>query len=92
MTAALKARMQRMLAWLCRHADAHVRGWCPCPVCDDGERAARTACQMPQRHPERITRELPAAHEEWLAALADELWPADEYTAIIDQPGGEDSS
>jgi hypothetical protein len=27
------------------------------------------------RHPESLTRELPAADEEWLAGLAAELWP-----------------
>jgi hypothetical protein len=89
---ALKALMRRALGWLCRHTDAHVRGWCPCPACNDDERTARAACRMPLRHPERITRELSAAHEDWLVALATELWPADEYTAIIDQPGREDPS
>lgn len=86
------ARLRRVLGWLCARADAHVRGWCPCPACSAGERAARAACRMPLRHPERITRGLPAAEEEWLAALAGELWPADECTAITDQPRGEDPS
>ena len=92
MNGALTTLLRRVLGWLCVHTDAHVRGWCPCPACDRGERAARTAYRMPIRHPERITRELPAAQEEWLAAIAAELWPADEYTAIIDQPGEDDLS
>ena len=91
MNDALKTLMRRVLAWLCGHTDAHVRGWCPCPACDL-EGAARAAYRMPLRYPERLTRELPAAQEEWLAALAAELWPADEYTAITGQPGGEDLS
>jgi len=47
------------------------------------ERDARAAIGMPARHPERITRDLPAGQEEYLAALADALWPGDEYAAII---------
>jgi len=31
------------------------------------------------RHPESLTRELPEADEEWLAAIEAELWPDDEY-------------
>jgi hypothetical protein len=38
---------------------------------------------MPARYPERITNDLPAGQEEWLAALANTLWPDDEYAAII---------
>ena len=34
-------------------------------------------------HPESMTAELPARDEESLAGLADELWPADEYQAIV---------
>jgi len=79
-----KARARRVLAWLCDHADAHVRGWCPCPVCDPSERDARPRLGMPARHPEFITRDLPAGQDEHLAAIAAELWPADEYEAIID--------
>lgn len=54
------------------------------------ERNARKAAGMPARHPERITRELPESHEEWLAALAAELWPADEYAEIIAETRRED--
>lgn len=47
------------------------------------ERDARKAMGMSARHPERLTRELPEADEEWLGALAAELWPDDEFTQII---------
>jgi hypothetical protein len=80
----VKAVIRRVLVWLCDAVDAHVRGWCPCPLCDISERAARPGLGMPARHPEFITRDLPAGQEEHLAALAAELWPADEYEAIID--------
>ena len=79
----MTGRWDRVLAWLCARAGAHVRGRCGCPVCDTGEREVRAAIGMPARHPERITRELPGGQEEWLAALAAALWPAGEYTAII---------
>jgi hypothetical protein len=55
------------------------------------ERHARKAMGMPSRHPERLTRELPDGDEEWLAGLAAELWPDDEYTAIISETRREDS-
>jgi hypothetical protein len=45
---------------------------------------------MPARHPEWISRDLPAGQDEWLAALADQLWPDDEYTAIINELRGDD--
>jgi hypothetical protein len=47
------------------------------------ERDARRAVGMPARHPERITRDLAAGQDEWLAELASELWPDDEYTIIV---------
>lgn len=79
-----KAALRRVLAWLCDHADAHVRGWCPCPLCDTAERDARAVVGMPARHPEYLTRNLGDGQDEWLAAIAASLWPADEYTSIID--------
>lgn len=79
-----KTWVRRVLGWLCDAAGAHVRGWCPCPVCDTAERDARPAAGMPVRHPEFLTRDLPAGQDEALAALAASLWPAGEYTAIID--------
>jgi hypothetical protein len=62
----------------CGHA-----GQCRCPLCNHSERQARVAIGMPIRHPERITRELPAPLEEWLASVAADLWPDDEYAGII---------
>jgi len=40
-------------------------------------------------HPESITADLPAGQDEQLAALASELWPDDEYTAIITEQRGQ---
>jgi hypothetical protein len=37
-------------------------------------------------HPESMIRELPEADEEWLAALADEMWPDCEYLLLIVPP------
>jgi hypothetical protein len=41
-------------------------------------------------HPESMDAELPGADEDWLASLAADLWPEDEYTDIVrrDTPGG----
>lgn len=54
------------------------------------ERDARKALAMPARHPEQLTRELPEAEEEWLAGVAAELWPDDEFTEIITDTRRED--
>lgn len=48
-----------------------------------GERAARLALGMPAHHPERITRKPSRAEWRKLATLCAELWPHDEYTAIV---------
>jgi hypothetical protein len=77
------ARLARVLAWLCERLGTHVRGRCGCPACDTAERDARAAIGMPACHPERISRDLPGRQEEYLAALADTLWPQDEYARII---------
>ena len=47
------------------------------------ERIARAAAGMPGRHPELLTRK--PGHAEWqlLATWCAELWPHDEYTAIV---------
>jgi hypothetical protein len=71
------------LAWLCARAGAHVRGWCPCPLCDPAEQSARLACGMTATHPEFVTRRLGEGAEAWLSAVAVELWPAYEYASII---------
>jgi hypothetical protein len=86
----VSVRLARVLAWLCARLGAHVRGWCGCPACDTAEQDARTAIGMPARHPERITRDLPDRQEEYLAALADALWPRDEYARIIAELWRED--
>lgn len=54
------------------------------------ERHARKSIGMPERHPERLTGELPEREEEWLAALAAGLWPDDEFTEIIADTRRED--
>jgi hypothetical protein len=47
------------------------------------ERAARAALSMPAGHPERITRKPGRAQWKHLTARLTELWPHDEYTAIV---------
>ena len=47
------------------------------------ERAARAAAGMPARHPEHLTRKPGRAEWRQLAAWLAELWPGDEYTAIV---------
>jgi hypothetical protein len=47
------------------------------------ERIARAAIGMPARHPEQVTRKPGGAEWKDLAAWIAELWPHDEYTAIV---------
>ena len=47
------------------------------------ERAAREAIGMPPGHPELLTRKPRRAEWRHLAAWIAELWPRDEYTAIV---------
>ncbi|MHB1597126.1 MAG: hypothetical protein ACYCO9_16915 [Streptosporangiaceae bacterium] len=47
------------------------------------ERAARAAIGMPPGHPELLTRKPGRAEWRHLAAWITELWPRDEYTAIV---------
>ena len=47
------------------------------------ERIARAAIGMPARHPERVTRKPGRAEWRQLAGWLAELWPDDEYTAIV---------
>ncbi len=49
------------------------------------ERIARAVTGMPAGHPERITRKPGRAEWKQLAAWLNELWPHDEYTAIVAQ-------
>jgi hypothetical protein len=84
--------LTRVIAWLRAPLAAHRRGRCGCPLCHKAERDARAAIGMPARHPERITADLPAGQQEYLAALADTLWPDEEYAAIIAELWREDPS
>ncbi|MFB4307538.1 hypothetical protein [Actinomadura sp. GTD37] len=43
-------------------------------------------------HPESMTAELEAGEEEYLAGLADELWPEDEYLEMEHTTDGEEES
>ena len=47
------------------------------------EQAARSAIGMPPGHPELLTRKPGRAEWRHLAAWITELWPRDEYTAIV---------
>jgi hypothetical protein len=47
------------------------------------ERIARTAVGMPAGHPELVTRKPGRAEWKQLTAWLTELWPHDEYTAIV---------
>jgi hypothetical protein len=47
------------------------------------ERTARAAIGMPARHPELVTRSPGRAEWKQLAAWCAQLWPHDEYTAIV---------
>jgi hypothetical protein len=47
------------------------------------ERIARAAAGMPPEHPELVTRKPGRAEWKKLTAWLAELWPNDEYTAIV---------
>ena len=47
------------------------------------ERTARGAAGMPAEHPELLTRKPSRAEWQLLATWGAELWPHDEYTAIV---------
>lgn len=47
------------------------------------ERVARAALGMPADHPELVTRKPGRAEWKQLAAWLAEMWPHDEYTAIV---------
>jgi hypothetical protein len=54
------------------------------PAGDDGQaRDGIRADGLPAEHPESMDLELAPADEVDLAALSDELWPADEYQQIV---------
>lgn len=54
------------------------------------ERAARAAIGMPAKHPELLTRR--PGRREWrqLTARLAEMWPDDEYTAIVTEAWPQD--
>jgi len=56
------------------------------------ERIARAAVSMPALHPELLTRTPSRAEWQELAAWLAELWPNDEYTAIVGEAKHDDGS
>ncbi|MGO9292510.1 MAG: hypothetical protein ACLP52_01275 [Streptosporangiaceae bacterium] len=54
------------------------------------EREARAAIGMPPGHPELLTRKPSRAEWRHLSARLTELWPCDEYTAIVDEAWRQD--
>jgi hypothetical protein len=54
------------------------------------ERVARAALGMPASHPEHLTRRPGSAEWKQLAAWLAELWPHDEYAAIVASTGRHD--
>jgi hypothetical protein len=54
------------------------------------ERIARAALGMPANHPELITRKPGRAEWKQLAGWLAELWPRDEYTAIVTEAWRQD--
>jgi hypothetical protein len=56
------------------------------------ERIARAALGMPAEHPELITRKPDRSEWKLLATRCAELWPHDEYTAIVAETWREDGS
>lgn len=79
----MTGRRPRPLRGLLARLRHRVRGACRCPACDSAERKARAQLRMPALHPERITRALSGRQEQQLAAAASQMWPEDEYTAIV---------
>jgi hypothetical protein len=54
------------------------------------ERIARAAIGMPAEHPELVTRKPSRAEWKLLTTWLAELWPHDEYTAIVTEAWRED--
>ncbi|MFI6516739.1 hypothetical protein ACIBF1_14355 [Spirillospora sp. NPDC050679] len=48
--------------------------------------------EEPTGHPESMTAELDPGDEEYLAWLADDLWPDDEYLDMEPSPDGEEEA
>jgi hypothetical protein len=56
------------------------------------ERIARAAIGMPAEHPELVTRKPGRTEWKQLTAWLAELWPSDEYTAIVAEAWRKDGS
>jgi len=56
------------------------------------EQIARAAVGMPAEHPELVTRKPGRAEWRLLATWCAELWPHDEYTAIVAEAWRKDGS
>ena len=56
------------------------------------EQIARAAVGMPAGHPELVTRKPGRAEWRLLATWCTELWPHDEYTAIVAEAWRKDGS
>jgi hypothetical protein len=56
------------------------------------EQLARAAVGMPTEHPELVTRKPGRAEWKLLTAWLAELWPHDEYTAIVAEAWRKDGS
>jgi len=56
------------------------------------ERIARAAIGMPAEHPELVTRKPGRAEWKLFTAWLAELWPHDEYTAILAEAWRKDGS
>jgi hypothetical protein len=56
------------------------------------ERIARATIGMPAEHPELVTRKPGRTEWKLLTAWLSELWPHDEYTAIVAETWLEDES
>ncbi len=54
------------------------------------ERIARAALGMPAEHPELVTRKPGRAEWKHLAMWLAEMWPHDEYSAIVAEPRRQD--
>lgn len=82
---------RKLVQWSAARPGIPARNLCGCVACDEVEQAIRAKLEMPALHPERIVRKLHGHQEKWLAEVAAEQWPNDEYTAIIANPRGEDA-
>lgn len=64
---------------------SRAQAGCTCPACETTEQQVRASLGMPRLHPERFVVALPDDQEEYLAALAAELWPDGEWMQVADE-------